>query len=236
MATIKEIQDQINNNTFDPNKLNSRQKQAVDEAIRRGLITGPSMSELETQRAGAAKDVATIDEAVKNPIGVRLQQQDSSLDGRSEAVLAGDLIGSITPYVAMRKKIFSAAKSKVPGDKSTGLFARTKMFSNFSDKLTARLPGRFKLLGGLTKLLAKVADPTVGRVLAVGNLAYKDLDKFPNGKWCDVGDYVCYGKHAGQKLYYKATRLILLFDDQVILKVEDPKDLDPTFNLTRGSN
>ena len=31
---------------------------------------------------------------------------------------------------------------------------------------------------------------TVGRVLAVGNLAYKDLDKFPNGKWCDVGDYV----------------------------------------------
>jgi len=77
---------------------------------------------------------------------------------------------------------------------------------------------------------------TVGRVLAIGNLAYKDLDKFPNGKWCDVGDYVCYGKHAGQKLYYKATRLILLFDDQVILKVEDPKDLDPTFNLTRGSN
>ena len=33
------------------------------------------MSELENQRAGAARDVATIDEAVKNPIGVRLQQQ-----------------------------------------------------------------------------------------------------------------------------------------------------------------
>ena len=166
MASVKEIQDQINNNTFDPSKLNARQRKAIDEAIRRGLITGPSMSELETQRVGAAKDVATIDEAVKNPIGVKLQQQGSSLDGRSEAVLAGDLIGSITPYVMMRKKIFSAAKSKVPGDKNTGLFARTKMFSNFSDKLTARLPGRFKLLGGLTKLLAKVADPTIGRVLA----------------------------------------------------------------------
>jgi hypothetical protein len=166
MASLKDIQDQINNNTFDPSKLNARQRQAVDEAIKRGLITGPSMSELQSQRAGAAKDVATIEEAVKNPIGVRLQQTGSSLDGRSEAVLAGDLIGSITPYVSMRKKIFSAAKSKVPGDKSTGLFARTKMFSNFADKLTTRLPGRFKLLGGLTKLLAKVADPTVGRVLA----------------------------------------------------------------------
>ena len=166
MASIKEIQDQINNNTFDPSKLTRKQKQAVDVAIQKGLITGPSMNQLQTERAGAAKDAATMDAAVKNPIGVRLQQQGSSLDGRSEAVLAGDLIGSITPYVMMRKKIFSAAKSKVPGDKSTGLFARTKMFSNFSDKLTAKLPGRFKLLGGLTKLLAKVADPTVGRVLA----------------------------------------------------------------------
>ena len=166
MATIKEIQDQINNNTFDPSKLDRKQTQALNEAIKRGLITSPSMSELQTERAGAARDAATMNEAVKNPIGVRLQQQGSSLDGRSEAVLAGDLIGSITPYVMMRKKIFSAAKSKVPGDKSTGLFARTKMFSNFSDKLTARLPGRFKLLGGLTKLLAKVADPTIGRVVA----------------------------------------------------------------------
>ena len=71
----------------------------VDEAIRKGLITGPSMNELQSERAGAAKDVATMDAAVKNPIGVKLQQQGSSLDGRSEAVLAGDLIGSITPYV-----------------------------------------------------------------------------------------------------------------------------------------
>jgi len=86
MASVKEIQDQINNNTFDPSKLNARQRKAIDEAIRRGLITGPSMNELQSERAGAAKDVATIDAAVKNPIGVKLQQQGSSLDGRSEAV------------------------------------------------------------------------------------------------------------------------------------------------------
>jgi hypothetical protein len=166
MANIKDIQNQIDNNTFDPSKYSGQERQLIDQAIKRGLITGPSMNQLQMERAGAARDTATMDEAVKNPIGVKLQQQGSSLDGRSEAVLAGDLIGSITPYVMMRKKIFSAAKSKVPGDKSTGLFARTKMFSNFSDKLTAKLPGRFKLLGGLTKLLAKVADPTIGRVIA----------------------------------------------------------------------
>ena len=73
---------------------------------------------------------------------------------------------------------------------------------------------------------------TVGKVLSLGDLAYYDETRFPTGGWCQEGDYVCYAKHAGQKLFYKSVRLILLFDDQVICTVEHPKDLDPTFNLT----
>ena len=73
---------------------------------------------------------------------------------------------------------------------------------------------------------------TVGKVLAIGELAYKDIDKFPSGDWCEVGDFVCYGKQAGVKMIYKGIKLILLFDDQIMLKVENPKDLDPTFNLS----
>jgi len=77
---------------------------------------------------------------------------------------------------------------------------------------------------------------TVGEVIGLGELAYKDENKFPNGAWCNVGDYVCYGKHAGTKLFYQGIRLILLFDDQIIMRVDDPKDLDPTFNLGKGSD
>jgi co-chaperonin GroES (HSP10) len=76
---------------------------------------------------------------------------------------------------------------------------------------------------------------TVGQVLALGDLAYHEKEKFPSGAWCTVGDYVCYGKHTGTKMFYKGVRLILLFDDQIIMRVPDPKDLDPTFNLTKGS-
>ena len=72
---------------------------------------------------------------------------------------------------------------------------------------------------------------TVGKVLSIGDWAYKDEDKFPNWKWCDVGDYVCYARHAGQKLYYKGVRLLLLFDDQVMMKVDEPTNLDMTYNL-----
>ena len=166
MATLKEIQDAIDNKTFDPSKLSRQERNLVDEAIKRGLIEGPTTGTIIGQRQSAARDVATMDAASKNPIGVALQQQDSFFKGRNEAILAGDLIGSIYPYVADRKKIFSAAKSKIPGNKDTGLFPRSKIFNNFADKLTQRLPGRFKLLGGAVKLLAKAADPTVGRVLA----------------------------------------------------------------------
>ena len=76
---------------------------------------------------------------------------------------------------------------------------------------------------------------TVGRVVSVGDLAYIDKNKFPTGAWCQVGDHVSYGKHLGTKLFYKGVRFILLFDDQITMRVQDPKDLDPTFNLTKGS-
>ena len=73
---------------------------------------------------------------------------------------------------------------------------------------------------------------TVGKVIKIGNLAYNDKDKFSKGPWCKEGDYICYAKHAGQKIQYKEVKMILLYDDQVIMKVQDPKYLDPTFNLS----
>ena len=74
---------------------------------------------------------------------------------------------------------------------------------------------------------------TVGEVVVLGDVAYQDKEKFPKGPWCTVGDYVCYGKHSGQKIQYKGLKFILLYDDQVIMKVENPKTLDPTFNLSK---
>jgi co-chaperonin GroES (HSP10) len=48
-------------------------------------------------------------------------------------------------------------------------------------------------------------------------------------------DDMAYGKHAGQKIQYKGIKYILLYDDQIIMKVESPKTLDPTFNLSKHS-
>ena len=73
---------------------------------------------------------------------------------------------------------------------------------------------------------------TVGQVVKLGNLAYKDKSKFPEGPWCKEEDFVCYAKLTGQKFVFKGIKLLLLYDDQVIMTVGNPKDLDTTYNLT----
>ena len=72
---------------------------------------------------------------------------------------------------------------------------------------------------------------TVGRVLKVGTLAYEDKDMFLAGPGCRVGDYVCYQKLSGTKFVYKGVKLLILFDDQIIMKVDNPEDLDTTLVL-----
>lgn len=95
---------------------------------------------------------------------------------------------------------------------------------------------REKTKGGIF-LPDKVKDDisyltTVGKVIKIGESAYQDTGKFPHGPWCQVGDYVCYGKLTGQKFVFKGVKLLLIYDDQIIMRVGDPKDLDTTYNLS----
>lgn len=71
---------------------------------------------------------------------------------------------------------------------------------------------------------------TVGRVLAMGPLAYDKPDMYVNGvrkPWCRVGDYVSYGKFSGKRVAYKGVKLLLLNDDHVLMVVDKPEFLDP---------
>jgi co-chaperonin GroES (HSP10) len=72
---------------------------------------------------------------------------------------------------------------------------------------------------------------TVGRVAKLGELAYLDSNKFPKGPWCSEGDFVCYGRHTGQRFVYQGIRYILMYDDQILMTISDPKDVDPSHEL-----
>lgn len=70
---------------------------------------------------------------------------------------------------------------------------------------------------------------TVGRVLALGELAFKDEDIYRTGPWVKPGDYVVYTKYAGSKLWWKGVQLLIIKAGSIELVVEKPEYLDSNF-------
>jgi len=73
--------------------------------------------------------------------------------------------------------------------------------------------------------LTKVEEhsTTVLFVLAVGPDAYKDEKKFPNGPWCQEGDFVLVRAYSGTRFKIHGREFRLLNDDQIEAVVEDPR-------------
>lgn len=70
---------------------------------------------------------------------------------------------------------------------------------------------------------------TVGRVLALGELAFQDWEIYKNGPWVGPGDFVVYAKFAGQKIYWRGVKLLLIKASAIELVVEKPEYLDANF-------
>ena len=65
---------------------------------------------------------------------------------------------------------------------------------------------------------------TCGYVLKMGDLAYKDTEKF--GKpWCKKGDWVIFARYAGSRLPIEGGEVRILNDDEVLGTVKDPESL-----------
>lgn len=60
-----------------------------------------------------------------------------------------------------------------------------------------------------------------GKVMAMGSMAGKKADW--QGYDIKVGDWVVFGRYAGQRFEYQGVKLILINDDEVLAKAEGPK-------------
>ena len=70
---------------------------------------------------------------------------------------------------------------------------------------------------------------TVGRVLALGELAFIDEDIYRRGPWVKPGDHIVYSKLAGQKIFWKGVKLLLIKASSIELVVDTPEYLDSNF-------
>ena len=64
-----------------------------------------------------------------------------------------------------------------------------------------------------------------GNVLAVGPHAYQDKDRFPDGPWCKVGDWIMFARYAGSRIKIEGGEVRLLNDDEVLATIENPEDI-----------
>lgn len=65
----------------------------------------------------------------------------------------------------------------------------------------------------------------VGYVLKVGELAYQDGDKFPDGPWCAKGDWVMFARYAGSRFRIDGGEVRILNDDEILAKISNPEDI-----------
>ena len=113
---------------------------------------------------------------------------------------------------------------------------------SINDKLLDRLPtptgyrmlilpyaGPKKTKGGI--LLSDTTQETIqmttvcGLVFKMGNLCYRDKDKFPLGPWCRLNDWVIFSRYAGSRFKIEGGEVRVLNDDEIISTIKNPRDI-----------
>jgi len=65
----------------------------------------------------------------------------------------------------------------------------------------------------------------VGYVLKMGDLCYKDDDKYPTGPWCKEKDWVIFARYAGSRMEIDGGEIRMLNDDEVLGTIDNPEDI-----------
>ena len=63
----------------------------------------------------------------------------------------------------------------------------------------------------------------IGLVVEMGEDAYKDEQKFPNGPYCKKGDFVIFRSYSGTRFKVENEEFRLINDDTVEAVVDDPR-------------
>ena len=64
----------------------------------------------------------------------------------------------------------------------------------------------------------------VGLVIALGDAAYKDAEKFPDGPYCKEGAFVIFRSYSGTRFKLRGEEFRLINDDTVEAVVDDPRE------------
>ena len=64
-----------------------------------------------------------------------------------------------------------------------------------------------------------------GNVLAMGPDCYRDKNRYKQGPWCKVGDWVMFARYAGSRIKIEGGEVRLLNDDEILATIKNPEDI-----------
>ena len=86
-----------------------------------------------------------------------------------------------------------------------------------------------KTKGGLmlaeTTLEKQQVASQVGLVMAMGPDCYKDKERYSDGPWCKVNDWIMFARYAGSRIKIEGGEMRLLNDDEVLATIKNPEDI-----------
>ena len=86
-----------------------------------------------------------------------------------------------------------------------------------------------KTKGGLmlaeTTLEKQQVASQVGLVMAMGPDCYKDKERYTDGPWCKVNDWIMFARYAGSRIKIDGGEMRLLNDDEVLATIDSPEDI-----------
>ena len=59
----------------------------------------------------------------------------------------------------------------------------------------------------------------------MGDACYRDKERYQNGPWCAVGDWVVFARYAGSRIEIEGGEVRLLNEDEILATVQDPTDI-----------
>ena len=82
-----------------------------------------------------------------------------------------------------------------------------------------------ELLKSVTTKHQEQVMSIIGLVVDMGEQAYSDPDRFPNGPWCKQGDYVMFRANTGTRFTIEGFEYRLMNDDSIEAVVADPRGI-----------
>ena len=86
-----------------------------------------------------------------------------------------------------------------------------------------------KTKGGIvlaeTTLERQQVASQVGLVMAMGPDCYKDKERYADGPWCKVNDWIMFARYAGSRIKIDGGEMRLLNDDEVLATIDSPEDI-----------